>query len=75
MVTASMNAARHRELVDRDRMDYVQLAYALLDSGDSPRSIVAFLQTDYGLAEDQARAAIILARPAPEESDTGPHCR
>jgi hypothetical protein len=45
--------------------EYPRLARALLDAGESPASIAAFLTVDYGLDHDQAKAAIVL----------GPHAR
>jgi hypothetical protein len=46
-------------------MDYPQLAAALLQSGDTPASVIEFLRREYGLAADQAKAAIILAEALP----------
>ncbi len=40
---------------------YPLLARALLEFGDAPQSIVAFLCTEYALDHDQAQAAIVLA--------------
>jgi hypothetical protein len=42
--------------------EYPRLARALLDAGESPASIAAFLTVDYGLDHDQAKAAIVLGR-------------
>ncbi len=68
-VTTSTKRARRRERADRDRVDYVRLAYALLESGDSARSVVTFLRTEYGLDVDQAGAAVILGQQQPEECE------
>jgi hypothetical protein len=48
-------------------VDYPLLARALLERGEQPRSVISFLCSDYGLEEDQAKAAIILAQKLPEE--------
>jgi hypothetical protein len=40
---------------------YPLLARALLEFGDAPESIVAFLCSEYALEPDQAQAAIVLA--------------
>jgi hypothetical protein len=42
--------------------EYPRLARALLDAGERPASIAAFLTVDYGLDHDQAKAAIVLGR-------------
>ncbi len=48
-------------------VDYPALAWNLLQRGDTPMTVIAFLCHDYGLDGEQARAAIILAKTMPEE--------
>ena len=52
-------------------VDYPFLAWALLERGDTHRDVIAFLCNEYGLAPDQAKAALVLARQFPLE-DTPP---
>jgi hypothetical protein len=49
---------------------YPHLARALLESGDTEQSIIAFLRAEYGLDRAQAKAAIVLARYTETESVT-----
>ena len=48
--------------------DYPELARALLEYGDAPSRISQFLRVEYGLEQDQAQAAIRLARQLIEEA-------
>lgn len=50
-------------------MDYPRLASALLQQGESLHSIIRFLCVEYGLEDDRARAAIVLAQAAPDETE------
>jgi hypothetical protein len=49
-------------------MDYVRLAYALLNSGESRHAVVAFLRAEYGLALDEAREAVTVAAAFPTDA-------
>lgn len=48
---------------------YPRLARALLDCGDDPTLVTAFLCAEYGLDLDQAKAAIVLGRHLADETD------
>ena len=50
-----------------ESVDYPYLAWALLERGEAQREVIAFLCDEYGLATDQAEAALILARQFPLE--------
>jgi hypothetical protein len=49
--------------------EYPRLARALLDAGERPASIAAFLTVDYGLDHDQAKAAIVLGRMLDDDNE------
>jgi hypothetical protein len=49
-------------------MDYPVLARALLQQGDTTRTVIAFLCAEYGLDADRAKAAVIMARTLNEET-------
>ncbi len=49
--------------------DYPRLARALLDAGEHPASVVAFLTADYGLDYEQAKAAIVLGRMLDDDNE------
>jgi hypothetical protein len=49
-------------------VDYPALAWALLQQGDTPPTVVAFLCAEYGLDADRAKAAVIMAHTLNEET-------
>ena len=53
-------------------VNYPELAWALLQRGDTRRSVISFLRVDYGLDADEARAAVMRAKKLPKEKRTSP---
>jgi hypothetical protein len=51
---------------------YSELAWALLQRGETTGRVIAFLCDDYGLDAKQARAAIVLAEMLPREEAVTP---
>ena len=53
-------------------VNYPELAWALLQRGDTTRSVIAFLRADYGLDADEAKDAVMLAKKLPKQTRTSP---
>ena len=60
------------EGADMAGVNYPELAWALLQRGDTRRSVISFLRVDYGLDADEARAAVMRAKKLPKEKRTSP---